>query len=81
MAEGTDNVEDNLSCDDSLMVNIIWRFPIAVMVLIVEGGRRIRRWRYRRVGKGAACLSLSAATPLYTSPEVDTVEAPIVLTI
>ena len=37
MAEGTDNVEDRLSCD---MANVIWRFTIAAIVLIVEARTR-----------------------------------------
>ena len=35
MAEGTDNVEDHLSCDILCMAKVIWRFTIAAMVLIV----------------------------------------------
>ena len=41
MAEGTDKVEDRLSCDDSSYNEHNLRFTIAVMVLIVEARTRI----------------------------------------
>ena len=40
MAEGTDNVEDRISCNHSSYGERIWRFTIVAMVLIVEARTR-----------------------------------------
>ena len=57
MAEGTDNVEDRLSCDDSSYdEDTIWTIPTAAMVFAVEVRTRNTavtvqtRWEWSRTG-------------------------------